>query len=475
MSRHDAIVVGAGPNGLAAAIVLARAGLSVLLVEGAAETGGGTHTEELTLPGFAHDVCSAVHPLAATSPLLSTLPLAAHGLEWIEPPIALAHPFESFPAALLARDIAVTVDSLGADAHSYRSLIEPLARRWATIAPDVLAPLHVPAHPLLLARFGLTALQSATRLARRQFSGAQAPALLGGVASHALQPLSSTGTAAIALVLLAAAHCVGWPLARGGSRRIADALSSYFTQLGGQIERSSPVKSLNDLPSAPVVLLDLTPRQVLRIAGDRLPPRYRRALQRFRYGPGVFKVDWALAEPVPWRSADCARAGTLHLAGSLEEIVASEATVGRGEHPEHPTVIVSQPSLFDASRAPAGRHTFWGYCHVPHGSTVDMLPRIEAQIERFAPGFRDCVVARHVMTTADLQARNPNLIGGDIAQGANTLRQLYFRPTTRWHPYKIPIRGFYLCSASTPPGGGVHGMCGYHAARLALRDVFHLA
>jgi phytoene dehydrogenase-like protein len=474
MTEYDAIVVGAGPNGLAAAVVLARGGLSVLLIEGAAEIGGGARTEALTLPGFAHDVCSAVHPLAAASPLFSALPLADHGLEWIEPPIALAHPLDSDPPALLARDVETTVRSLGVDGDAYRSLVEPLGRDWSRLAPDILAPLHAPAHPILLARFGMRAIQSAARLVRRAFSGAQAPALFGGIASHALQPLSHLGTAAIALVLIAAGHRVGWPIPRGGSARIARALGLYFTQLGGRIETGTRVRSLSDLPRARAVLLDVTPRQLLGIAGDQLPPGYKRALERFEYGPGVFKVDWALSEAVPWRSSECRQAGTLHLGGSFEEVALSEASVARGEHAERPTVLISQPSVFDESRAPAGAHTLWGYCQVPHGSTVDVLPRIEAQIERFAPGFRERVLARHVMTTAELEARNPNLVGGDIGAGANTLRQLFFRPVARWHPCKTPINGVYLCSASTPPGGGVHGMCGYHAAKTALHDIFHI-
>ena len=475
VSDADVVVVGAGPNGLAAAVVLARAGLSVLLLEARSEIGGGMKTLPLTLPGFLHDECSAVHPLGAASPAFMQWPLGEHGLAFVEPPIALAHPLDRDRPAVLTRDVAEMMPSLGADAERYRLLIEPIARYWRELAPDLLAPLHMPAHPLRLARFGRHALQSASRLARQRFSTAQARALIGGVASHAMQPLDEVGTAAIALVLIAANHVVGWPIAHGGSRSIATALRSYFTQLGGRIETNRPVTSFADLPTARAVLLDLTPRQLLAIGGDGWPARYRRVLRRFRYGPGVFKVDWALGGPVPWRAEECQRAGTVHLGGSFDELAASEAAVARGEHPDRPTVILAQQSLFDATRAPAGAQTLWGYCHVPNGSTVDMLPRIEAQIERFAPGFRDRVLARHVSTTADIEAQNANMVGGDIGEGANTLWQLFFRPTVSLHPYRTPIRGMYICSSSTPPGGGVHGMCGYHAARLALAEVFRAA
>ena len=474
MTDHDAIVVGAGPNGLSAAIVLAHAGLSVLVVEGASTIGGGARTDDLTLPGFHHDVCSAVYPLAAASPLFAALPLADHGLEWIEPPIALAHPFDGAAAALLTRDIDVGARSLGADADAYRSLMAPLARTWPRLAVDVLAPLHVPKHPLLLGRFAARGVQSAERLVRHQFSEMGARALFGGIASHAMQPLSRFGTAAIALVLAAAGHRVGWPIPRGGAHCIAKALGSYFTKLGGRIETGTSVASLSELPSARAVLLDLTPQQVVRVADRQLPSGYKRALERFEYGPGVFKVDWALADIVPWRDEPCRQAGTLHLAGSFEELADSEKSIAKGEHPERPTVLVSQPSAFDRTRAPAGRHVLWAYCHVPNGSAVDMLPRVEAQIERFAPGFRDRVLARHVMTTADLEAHNPNLVGGDIGSGANTFAQILLRPVPRWHPCKTAVEGLYICSASTPPGGGVHGMCGYHAAKQALEDVFHI-
>jgi len=467
----DAVVVGSGPNGLAAAVVLARAGVSVLVVEGAATIGGGTRTEALTLPGFVHDVCSAVHPLGASSPLFTTLPLHEHGLEWIEPPLALAHPFDDRPPARLERCIESTASSLGVDSERYRALVDPFTRQWPALAMDALAPLHWPANPLLLARFGLVGLQSVARVAGR-FVGHQAGAMLAGIAAHSLRPMSSAGTAALALVLVSAAHRVGWPIARGGSRSITDALASYLIALGGQIETNVPVRSLAELPTARAVLLDVTPREVMRLAGDVLPTHYRRALSRFRYGPGVFKVDWALAGPVPWRFPECASAGTVHLAGPYAEVATSEALVARGEHPERPLVLLAQPSSVDPTRAPAGKHVLWGYCHVPNGSTVDMLPRMEAQIERFAPGFRDLVLARSVMPPAALEAKNPNLVGGDIGDGAYTLRQLFFRPVVRRRPHTTPVRGLYLCSAATPPGGGVHGLCGFYAARAALADVF---
>lgn len=474
MNSIDAIVVGAGPNGLAAAVVLARAGLSVRVVEAAATIGGGTRTEQLTLPGFLHDVCSAIHPFAAASPFLSTLPLQSHGLEWIQPPVALAHPMDGEPPALLEQSLAATAGALGADEGSYRQLMEPFVRHWNDLAADTLAPVRVPAHPFLLARFGFVGARSFASLAKR-FSRPTSRALLAGIAAHTIQPLSNAGTAAAAILLGAAAHCGGWPIARLGSASITTALASYFATLGGEVVTSTPIHSLSELPSARAILLDVTPQQLLRIAGDRLPAAYRRQLRHFQYGPGVFKVDWALAAPVPWRSPECARAGTLHLGGTYEEIAVSEKAVGRGEHPERPYVLVAQPSLFDPTRAPADSHTLWGYCHVPAGSTVDMLPRIEAQIERFAPGFRERVLARHTMNTAELEARNANLVGGDIGQGANSLRQLVFRPVMRWNPYSTPVHGLYLCSASTPPGAGVHGMCGYHAAKSALHEMFDIA
>jgi phytoene dehydrogenase-like protein len=472
VANLDAVVVGAGPNGLTAASVLARAGLSVLVVEGSEHVGGGAQTQSLTLPGYAHDVCAAVHPLAAASPIFTQLPLHQFGLEWIEPPLALAHPFDDGPPAILAREFAETEATLDDDGPAYRALTDHLVRNWPSIGQDILSPPHWPRHPVSYARFGLRGLQPVARLVRGHFRGTRAQALVAGIGSHASQPLSRPGTAALALILAALAHRVGWPFARNGSRAIADALTKYLLHLGGRAETGRFIRSVSEVPRARVMLLDITPRQFLSIAGSAMPGGYRRALERFRYGPGVFKVDWALAGPVPWRSPEATRAGTLHLGGSFDEIAANENLVAHGAHPERPTVIAAQPSLFDESRAPSGHHTFWGYCHVPNGSDVDMLGRIEAQVERFAPGFRDTVIARHVMNTAQLEQHDPNLVGGDIGQGANTLRQLLFRPVVARNPYRTPIAGVYLCSASTPPGGGVHGMCGYHAAKTALADAF---
>lgn len=473
---HDCVVVGAGPNGLAAAAVLAGAGLSVAVLEAADEVGGGLATQPLTLPGYLHDVCSAVHPLAAGSPYLRTLGLERFGLRWLHPDVPLAHPLDDEPAVLLHRSIAATGESLDhGDARRYRALVQPFAQRWREFAPDALDALHLPSHPMLLARFGVRALPPSRLTERLWFRGHRARNLFAGMAAHSEVPGTHVGTAAFGLVLAAAAHAHGWPVAEGGSRSIAIALLKHIEELGATVVTGTRVTSLRQLPPARAVLLDITPRQLLAIAGDRLPAGYRRALERYRYGPGVFKVDWALDGPVPWRDNTCTAAGTLHLGGSSDEILASESTVWRGGHPDHPFVLLSQPSRVDPTRAPVGREVLWGYCHVPNGSTLDMLPRIEAQIERFAPGFRDRVMARHVMNTTALEAHDPNLVGGDISGGANTLHHLLIGPVLRRVPYATPLPGVYLCSASTPPGGGVHGMCGYHAASAALRDVFGLS
>jgi phytoene dehydrogenase-like protein len=471
-SSYDAVVVGAGPNGLAAAIVLARAGKAVLLVEAHGRVGGGTRTDELTLPGFLHDVCSAIHPMAAASPLFRALPLAEFGLTFIDPPAALAHPLENGDVAMLETSIDATASALGVDGDAYLRLLGPLVKNHEKLIPGLLAPLRVPAHPFLLLRFGLSALRSAAGLADARFRQARARALLAGCAAHSILPFDRATSAAIGLVLLLAGHAYGWPFPRGGSEAIARALADYFESIGGEIETGRPIRSLADLPRARALLFDVTPRQLVAICGDRLPAGYRRTLSRYRYGPGVFKVDWALDGPIPWKNRDCARAATVHLGGTFEEIADAEAAVWRGVHPERPYVLVAQQSLFDPTRAPEGRHTGWAYCHVPSRSTLDMTDIIEQQVERFAPGFRDRILARSRMSPAAFEIYNENYVGGDITGGVTDLGQLFTRPAARLVPYAAPAQGIYICSSSTPPGAGVHGMCGYWAARAALRSVF---
>ncbi len=467
----DAVVVGAGPNGLAAAVTLARAGLSVRVIEGAASPGGGCRTQELTLPGFQHDVCSAVHPLAAASPFFQRLDLAALGVTLRTPKIAFAHPLDGGRAAWLANSVEETAGALGADGQSYRRLLGPLVREAPLTLPSLLAPLRsVPGHPLAMARFGLDGILPATAVARR-FRTEEARALLAGVAAHTMLPLTAPGTGAYGLTLMMVAHLVGWPVVEGGSARLIDALVSDLAAHGGQVETGHWVRSLAELPPARAVLLDVTPRQLAALAGRSLPGPAGRMLARFRYGPGVCKVDWALSGPVPWQAAACREAGTVHLGGTMAEVARSEAQMVAGKHADRPYCLVAQPGVVDASRAPAGQHTLWGYCHVPSGSTVDMSDRIEAQIERFAPGFSELILARSVRTAADMERYNPNYIGGDINSGAATLWQTLFRPAPRWNPYRTPLPGVYLCSASTPPGGGVHGMCGDGAARTVLADL----
>jgi phytoene dehydrogenase-like protein len=466
---HDAIVVGSGPNGLAAAIALARAGRSVLVLEGRETVGGGVRTEELTLPGFLHDTCSAIHPLGVASPFFRSLPLAAHGVEWVHPPAPLAHPLDDGTAVVLERSLEATAAGLGPDGDAWRRLFGPLVGSAEQLLAGILAPPRPPRRPVAMARFGFRALRSASGLACSSFAGERARALLAGCAAHSMLPLGAPATASFGLVLALLGHAAGWPLPRGGSQRLADALAAHLVSLGGEIETGRPVDSLAGLPPARLTMLDVTPRQLLALAGDRLHGRYRRALERYRYGPGVLKLDYALSGPVPWRAPECARAATLHLGGTLDEIGAAEAEVARGGHPERPYVLVAQQSLFDPSRAPAGSHTLWAYTHVPNGSAVDVTERVEAQLERFAPGFRGLVLARSVLGPAALEERNPNYVGGDINGGSAELRQLFARPVARPVPYRTPLEGVYLCSASTPPGGGVHGMCGYHAVRAALR------
>jgi phytoene dehydrogenase-like protein len=467
----DAIVVGSGPNGLAAAIALARAGVSVRVLEAAEVAGGGLRSEELTLPGFVHDVCSAIHPLAVASPFFRTLPLAEHGVEWIEPPAALAHPFDEGTAATLERSPEATGETLGPDAARYRRLFGPLARESDALLEDLLAPLHVPAHPLALARFSAGAGLPASALARAAFRGPMARGFFAGMSAHSMLPLSKPASAAFGLVLGLLGHSVGWPFPRGGSQRIADALVAYLRSLGGEVETGHRVESLGELGDASAVLLDVTPRQLVALAGDRLPSLYRRRLERYRYGPGVFKLDWALDGAIPWRAEECARAATVHLGATLDEIAASERAPWRGATAERPYVLLAQQTLFDPSRAPEGKHTAWAYCHVPNGSTEDMTGRIEAQVERFAPGFRDRILVRSARGPAEVEAHDANYVGGDINGGAAILSQLFTRPVARVSPYTTPLPGVFICSSSTPPGGGVHGMCGAHAAAAALRHL----
>ncbi len=469
---YDAVIVGSGPNGLAAAITLARAGRSVIVLEARDTIGGGTRSAELTLPGFVHDVCSAVHPLAVGSPFLRSLPLKQFGLEWIYPPASLAHPLDDGTAVIVQRSIEATGETLGVDAAAYRRLMKPLAADWHNLAHEFLGPLRFPRHPITLARFGPPALLPATTLAKIAFRGERARAVFAGMACHSIMPLEQITTAAFGLVLGITAHAVGWPIPKGGSQSIANALAAYFQSLGGEIVTGCEVERLDQLPPHRAVLFDVTPRQLDRIAGDHLPPTYRRKLQGFRHGPGVFKMDFALDGPIPWTAPECAQAATVHIGGTLEEIAAAERAVWRGEHPDKPFVLLAQPSLFDSTRAPEGKHTVWAYCHVPNGSTCDMSERIIAQIERFAPGFRDRILARSTRTSMEMERYNPNYVGGDINGGVQDWRQLFTRPVASLNPYTTPAKGIYLCSSSTPPGGGVHGMCGYFAAKAVLNSSF---
>ncbi len=476
MSDQTAVVVGAGPNGLIAAITLARAGWRVTVLEAAATPGGGMRSAELTLPGVVHDICSAIHPLALGSPVFRELAasdrtLADHGLEWVHPEIALAHPLDDGRAALLHRSLDETASLLGADGSAYRRLFGPHVEAGFNLTDGLLSPLALPPkHPLALARYGSVGIRSARGVARSRFNEDEAQALFAGLAGHSMLSLRAPATAGYGLMLGVLAHVVGWPLARGGSQRIADALVALLESYGGTVECDHRVTSLAALPPAGAVLLDVTPRQFLAIAGDSVPSRYRKRLTHFRHGPGVFKIDWALDGPIPWTNHECSRAATVHVGGKLDEIVLAESEVQNGRHPERPYVLLAQQSLFDGARAPAGTETAWAYCHVPNGSIVDMTDRIELQIERFAPGFRDRIIARHTMNTEAMHDHNANYIGGDINGGIADLRQFVARPILGLHPWKTPLKGVYLCSSSTPPGGGVHGMCGWHAAQEVLRD-----
>jgi phytoene dehydrogenase-like protein len=466
-----ACVVGAGPNGLAAAIVLAQAGLQVDVLEAESTSGGGARTMELTLPGFLHDFGSAVHPLATGSPFFSSLPLEDHGLQWIHSPAPVAHPLDDGTAVVLPRELDAARNALGADGDAWCSLVRPFVERWRDFAPEVLGPLRlIPRHPFLMARFGMTALSSARRVAAR-FRSDRTRALFAGLAGHSFLSLDEPLSGAFGMLMAITAHAVGWPVPRGGAQAISNALCSYLATLGGSLQNSSRVESLCDLQGYDLILCDVTPRQLLRLAKERLSESYKQALSGFRYGPGVFKVDYALSAPIPWKSSQCSCAATVHLGGSFEEIATSEKAVRHGTAADRPFVLLAQPSLFDATRAPAGKHTAWAYCHVPNGSKADMLPRLEAQIERFAPGFREVVTARRVLGPADLESLDGNLVGGDIAGGVLDIRQFLFRPT--WRRYATSARDIYICSASTPPGAGVHGMCGYHAAKAALARLGH--
>lgn len=469
LSGFDAIVVGSGPNGMGAAIALAQKKLRVIVLEASDTLGGGVRSQALTLPGFVHDTCSAVHPMGVASPFFQTLPLQDHGLEWIHPSAPLAHPLDDGTAVMLEQDVDHTAEGLGVDANPYRRLMKPLVAGADQLFADLMGPFNIPRGMLTAIRFGLSAIRSARGLANSKFSGERAKALFAGVAGHSVLPLQKAPSAAVGLMLTIAGHRVGWPFPKGGAQNLTNALVSYFQSLGGEVRTSTRVDSLTQFPSDKAILLDVSPQQLLQIAGDQLPAGYKRQLQRYRYGAGVFKLDWALSDPIPWKAAACARAATVHLGGTLDEITASEQAPFEGKICERPYVLVAQQSLFDSTRAPAGKHTGWAYCHVPNGSTEDMTERIENQMERFAPGFRDCILHRHTMSPAWLTQHNANYIGGDIGGGVSDFSQLFTRPSLRLSPYTTPLKNLFICSSSTPPGGGVHGMCGYHAALAAWR------
>ncbi|HUP64769.1 MAG TPA: NAD(P)/FAD-dependent oxidoreductase [Thermoanaerobaculia bacterium] len=465
--QTESIVIGSGPNGLFAAAKLARAGLPVRIFEARATPGGGTRTEEVTLPGFLHDICSAIHPTALVSPAFRELELEKRGLEWIWAPIELAHPFDDGSAAVLRRSVDETAAGLGADRSAWIDVFRPLVEHSSELFEDLLRPIRLPRHPGLAARFGFLGLRSVRAFASR-FQNPKTRAIFAGCAAHAVVPLHFPGTASFGLVLALSAHAAGWPCARGGSVAITNRLLELLSEHGVSLELSSEVRSIDQLPGEGPLFFDVTPRQLLAIAGERFPRGYREQLGSFRYGPGIFKIDWALSGPVPWTAPECRVAATIHLGGTYEEIAESELAVWEGRHAERPFILFAQQSLFDPTRAPEGKQTGWAYCHVPHGSTEDMTDRVENQIERFAPGFRDLILGRKTMTTGDVERHNPNMIGGDIGGGANDLAQFLMRPFIRWNPYTTPDPRIFLCSASTPPGGGVHGMCGFGAVDAYL-------
>jgi phytoene dehydrogenase-like protein len=470
-SSYDAVVVGAGPNGLAAAVVLAAAGKSVLVLERNQCIGGGCRTEDVTLPGFHHDICAAIHPMGIVSPLFRRLPLDKFGLKWKHAPVPLAHPFDDGSAAVLHRSLTATAETLGVDAEAWERLMRPFLRNGDEFFAGIMKPVRIPRRPFHMARFGAVGLRSCAAIVKSRFRGPKARALFGGCAAHSCLALDAPASSSFGLVLALAGHATDWPCAEGGSQHIVDSLAAYLRSMGGEIEVGHDVRSMRDVPASRAVVFDVPPRTLDRIAGDELPQSFRRQLRRFRHGPGVFKIDWALSGPIPWKAPECLRAATVHVAGPYEELAASESAAVNGTIAERPFVLVAQQSMFDRTRAPEGQHTGWAYCHVPHASTIDMAERIERQIERFAPGFRDLILARRTMSPADVEAHNRNMIGGDIGGGANDLSQILFRPTLRWDPYTTPNRRLFLCSSSTPPGGGVHGMCGYWAATSALRTV----
>ena len=468
-TKYDAIVIGSGPNGFAAAIELAKANLSVALFEAKGTVGGGMRSGELTLPHFIHDICSAIHPLAISSPFFNKLSLESHGVEWIQPPSPLAHPFDNGSAAVLERSVERTCHALAKDAQAYKKLMEPFIENWTELSSDLLAPLHFPKHPFQMAKFGFLGLRSAEGLCQEKFEEDQTKSLFLGMAAHSFLPLTRPLSAAFGLILAILGHVKGWPIVKGGSQLIASGLEFVFRSLGGEIYTNETIKNIDTLPPSKVIVCDVTPRQLLKMAGHRLSESYKNQLERYRYGPGVFKVDWALNAPIPWKAEACKKAGTIHLGGSANEIIESEQLIWEGKVSEKPFVILAQQSLFDPTRSPIGMHTGWAYCHVPNGCTIDMTERIESQIERFAPGFRDCILARSSRSPKDMEHYNANNIGGDINGGVQDLSQLFTRPVVRFNPYSTSCKELYICSSSTPPGGGVHGLCGYFAAKAILR------